>query len=113
MRHDPPGFPRQDERYGVRFRANVQRSDGNQVTVLVTDCSAHGCLLTGEDFVAGEIVTIDIPGSGQFNAEIRWSKPGKRELTSTMLNAPDKVANVSSNQLTKVRSRGIAASQLN
>ena len=77
MRHEWPGFPREGERYGVRFDTVVHRQDGTQVNVTVTDCSSHGCQLTGHDFLIGELVTIELPGSDQLNAQIRWTGTAK------------------------------------
>jgi hypothetical protein len=55
MPRNSPGFPRQDNRYGVRFPAAVYLSDGSKVSVQVANISSHGCQLTSEHhFEVGE-----------------------------------------------------------
>ena len=59
-------------RHAVELDAIVVKSDGAEVTSLVTDLSLDGCCLTG-DFRIGERVTVRIARLGQFPAQIRWA----------------------------------------
>jgi hypothetical protein len=78
MPHTFPNFPRQDNRYGVRFPALVHLPDGNEVTVQVANVSSHGCQLkSGHHFKVGERIVVEIQKGERLNAEVRWWADGR------------------------------------
>ena len=73
MEREPVDWKMRSARRGVSRIALVERADGRQARVLVSNMSYEGCqLLTDQQFERGECVTFTMPGSGTIDAQVRW-----------------------------------------
>lgn len=89
MLHKSPGFPRQDNRYGVQFSAVVLFPDGSELPVQVANISSHGCqLTTAYRFEAGERIVIELQKWERLNAEVRWCADGRAGVHFTGTRKP-------------------------
>lgn len=62
----------------VEFGAFAERPDGSEAVLTVANLSYEGCQLnSGENFLTGERVKLNLPRRGEILAEIRWSAEGK------------------------------------
>jgi hypothetical protein len=71
------GWIGRKDRNPVAVHAMVLRSDGEQVSVKLTNISSEGCCLeSDENFRIGEHVSIALPRMGDVRAQVRWALPG-------------------------------------
>jgi hypothetical protein len=77
-------LPREGRRR-VKLVGSGQWPDGTAGRVLVSNVSYTGChVWTDHDLVQGEIVDLDIPGTGKIQGQLRWvrgSEAGVRFVT--------------------------------
>jgi hypothetical protein len=71
------GWIGRKDRQRVQIDAVVQRGDGREQPVRLTNVSDEGCRIeTESDFRIGERLEIAIPKMGQLKAQVRWALPG-------------------------------------
>jgi hypothetical protein len=71
------GWIGRKDRDEVAIDAIVQRDDGSQRRVTLSNLSSEGCRIESDgDFRIGERLQIAIPDMGKLNAQVRWALPG-------------------------------------
>jgi hypothetical protein len=71
------GWIGRKDREDVAVDAVVQRSDGSNAPVKLTNVSDEGCRIEAEgEFRIGERLHIAIPRFGHVDAQVRWALPG-------------------------------------
>ncbi|HVL79054.1 MAG TPA: PilZ domain-containing protein [Sphingomicrobium sp.] len=72
------GWVSRNDRQDARIDAVIHRTDGDKVTVTLTNLSYEGCRIeAGDTFRIGERVRIAIPRVGTIDAQVRWALDGK------------------------------------
>jgi hypothetical protein len=71
-----PGQIKRSPRIDTKFNAQLTDSDGNGLTVMVTDISREGCRMEMSEegsLRIGEKVLIEVGRHGTYPAQIRWA----------------------------------------
>jgi hypothetical protein len=71
-----PGQIKRSARIDTKFNARLTDSDGNGLTVVVTDISREGCRMEMSEegsLRIGEKVLIEVGRHGTYPAQIRWA----------------------------------------
>lgn len=70
--------PRLSSRRRASLVGMARRVDGPPFRILVTNLSYEGCEVVAEDsLIVGETLTLQIPGQGNIEAQVRWADYGK------------------------------------
>lgn len=69
---------RNDQRHDVHHRLRVKTGHTGHHTVTIVNLSVQGFMARSDhDFAIGDRLLVPMPGSGVFEAEVRWSLGGR------------------------------------
>lgn len=73
MKREPVDWSARGGRRPVSHKASVRTGEGVEYRALVTNLSFEGChLLIDGDLTIGETVTVNVPGRGAIEGQVRW-----------------------------------------
>lgn len=76
---EPLHYKDRPNRNVVELKAVLTRIEGGTHDVAIENMSVDGCCVSGS-FLIGERVVLKVPGSGKFEAQIRWAMHGRAGL---------------------------------
>lgn len=74
MKREPVDWIPRGGRRKVALSGVAQTADGFRFKVLLSNISYEGCHMLAEHTLsAGEVIEIDLPGTGRMQAQVRWA----------------------------------------